>query len=362
MITPKKTSKNRAGCGVTRMLSRRAFTRAGCETHHYYVGGSGKETLAIVNAFGRSLAFWDLLVESLMKRYRVVIWQPRGALAQDGAMECAYSIEEHARDMRAILDAEAIERAHLVGWCSAPKIVLAFHAANRQRVASMMFLSGSFAHHPEFRRFHSNYEDSMAKLCRIVDRRPALAAQVIEMLRDLLAAQVAGADADADGVERKEDNERAHISNIKSLVFEPYRTVSSVVGYARQFLLSSEYDIRHLLPQIDVPTLIVNGDDDHIVTSRMGRAIAARISGAVHVQVHDGSHYLQCDNHQLTAMLATNFFEKGFAFDFDSSLVECTRNAAAELEHAMMQLWREAFEDRAYSLAERPGLPRAAAN
>lgn len=56
--------------------------------------------------------------------------------------------------------------------------------------------------------------------------------------------------------------------------------------------LVGEIDIRHMLPQIDVPTLVLHGRDDQVVPFEEGRILASEIPGARFVPLDSRNHVL----------------------------------------------------------------------
>ena len=56
--------------------------------------------------------------------------------------------------------------------------------------------------------------------------------------------------------------------------------------------LVGEIDIRHMLPQIDVPTLVLHGRDDQVVPFEEGRILASEILGARFVPLESRNHVL----------------------------------------------------------------------
>lgn len=56
--------------------------------------------------------------------------------------------------------------------------------------------------------------------------------------------------------------------------------------------LVGEIDIRHMLPQIDVPTLVLHARDDQVVPFEEGRILAAEIPGARFVPLESRNHVL----------------------------------------------------------------------
>ena len=333
-------------CGS--VLSCRTIHRDGGEPHHYFVAGNGLQTMVIVNAFGQSVAFWELAAGLLADRYRIVVVQPRGTRPATGAMQSAYSIREHVRDLEAVFNAEAIGAAHVVGWHTAFKTVLGFYAANRQRVMSMAFLSASAFDRVGSEPLHSRYEAALSRLCRIVARQPSLAGHVVELLKDLLSVQPAsskdGVPADMDG------DEPDRIVLIKSLALEPFRTPDSVVNYSQQLLEYWAIDAAHILPDIAVPALFIGGDADHITSMKAVKETAAHVPKSAWIKVRGGTHYMQCDRYRLLGSLLAEFADSGWSFDYRHAGLRCGRGDRQTVQSTVNSLLKGSADARAMFL------------
>lgn len=288
-------------------LSGKRLVRQGHEPLQYYIGGAGQHTLAIINAYGQSLAFWDLLVADLVTRYRVVIWQPRGAVAMDGAVHRAYSVDDHVRDMRGIFQTNGIERAHLIGWHTGPKTAASFYARHPGNVASMTFMNACFTHNIERRPPTGRYEQGLFTLCKLVEKRPELADKVIDALRGVLQSQEPSQVLPGREMTGPESD---LISHIKSLVFEPFSTPQSVLRYAAQMLEFWKHDISSILPTVKVPVLFLDGQCDYIADPVAAKSVAAITPGATHARVRGATHYMQCDNHRSISRILACFIER----------------------------------------------------
>jgi pimeloyl-ACP methyl ester carboxylesterase len=302
-------------CIFADALTRRTLERDGLEPLVYFTGGNGSETLAIINAYGQSLAFWRRLVTRLTDRYRIVIWQARGTCSQSGGVASAYPVDEHVRDMRFLFNAEGIECAHLLGWCTGPKTALAFNATYPGTVSSLMLLTGCFVHKEAFMPLHTRYESTMTGLCRMVDQRPHIAPQLSEMFKTVLF-----------GPGKKKDCPAPQIrDDIAALVQAPFQTPESIVHYARQLLTFWDYDISSLLPQVAVPALFIGGEDDDITDPKLSRQLARQAPRAVFAEVLGGSHYIHYDQHALLGDLITDFTRRGYGFTSRHERVQIER-------------------------------------
>src|SRR3546814_15866977 len=73
----------------------------------------------------------------------------------------------------------------------------------------------------------------------------------------------------------------------------PYTTLFRSAENARALLRArGEVDVRDLLAQVRVPTLVLHGSRDQIAPLSQGRALAAGIPGATFVQLETENHVL----------------------------------------------------------------------
>lgn len=116
---------------------------------YYETVGEGCPVVLIGGGGGMDRRQWDHQFETFGKRYRTIRWDPRDT-GKTGAAVGPYSDPE---DLAAVLDAEAIERATVIGVSSGGKIALEFSILHPDRVVAVVggapFVPG-FDHTDEF--------------------------------------------------------------------------------------------------------------------------------------------------------------------------------------------------------------------
>jgi len=100
--------------------------------------GAG-EPLVLVHAGVADARMWEPVIPALAQAHRVVRYDMRGA----GATRSMPGSFSFARDLRALLDALGIERAHVVGASFGGLISLELAATAPQRVASLVLLDAA---------------------------------------------------------------------------------------------------------------------------------------------------------------------------------------------------------------------------
>ncbi len=242
----------------------------------YEVAGTGPAVLCVqgVGVAGRG---WRPQVNALADRFTMISFDNRG-LGRSSTGRGLLSIEAMAADAVAIMDAEGIDRFHLVGHSMGGLIAQHIALSVRPRVKSLALLctfsNGKDATTPSFR---------MAILglrTRVGTRRMRRNG----MLRMILPAEyLRGADRVALAREFQDLFGR-DLAYQPPIVQDQMRAMSLYTATAR-------------LPELSgIPTLVASGAHDPIATPGLGRAIAAGIAGARFVQFDDASHALpiQC--------------------------------------------------------------------
>jgi len=132
---------------------------------HYEETGSGKP-LVFVHEFGGDARAWEPQVRYFSRLYRCVAYNARGYPPSDVPEDWNRYSQERARDdIRAVLDALKIDRAHVVGLSMGAFATLHFGLHYPQRALSITVAAGAYGSHPaHYRQFQ---QDSRANAERI---------------------------------------------------------------------------------------------------------------------------------------------------------------------------------------------------
>ena len=223
--------------------------------------GSG-ETVVLLHGGFSDHRDWRPQIESLSEEFDVVAWDAPGCGASEDMPEDA-SLDDYARCLAGFLDSLAIERPHVVGLSWGAGLALNLY---EHRPVGSFTLAGAYAGWggslppEEVRaRVEAAVRDSELPPQELVDRYlPSMfASQVSQDVRDEIAAVMA--------------ETRPHTMRVMVKAF-------------------AEADLSHVLPTIDVPTLLVWGEHDQDTPLWMGRRMEAAIPDAGLV-VLDGGHY-----------------------------------------------------------------------
>jgi class 3 adenylate cyclase len=167
-------------------------------------------------------------------------------------------------DIRAVMDAVGSERAAVFGWSEGVKLSLLLAATYPDRVWALVACGGSV-----HRR-----ERSQEEILR------SMAEERAERERDPNAAGLA---------EARDGSPNATEAELHALVrmFRYALSPGDEFAYGR---MSLEVDVRHVLPAIAVPTLVLQNSEDNWVPVDRGRELAELVRGSTYVEVPIRGH------------------------------------------------------------------------
>lgn len=251
-------------------MERRLEHRDG--TLAYEVVGDGAAVL-MIQGVGVAGSGWRPQVEALSRAARCVTFDNRG-LGRSQLGAAAVSVEQMADDARAILDAEGISTAHVIGHSLGGPVALALALAAPDRVLSLALLctfAGSRTAAPPSLRLLW-----VGTRTRVGTRR---------MRRHAFLELVSAPRSIVPG-------ERVGWCDRLSTLFGHDIADQPPVA-AAQLRAMKRFDASERLHEISgIPTLVVSARHDPIAPPAAGRALAAGIRGARFLEIEDASHGL----------------------------------------------------------------------
>lgn len=234
----------------------------------YQVVGEGPALVVSDQWFGNVDAQWEFppmrrLLQRLASFARLVLFDKRGTgLSDPVPMRTAPTLEEWMDDLRAVLDAAGIDRAAVLCGVGATYMGVLFAATYPERITSLVVVNGyaRIARTPDYPWGRSQKEigDYVERVQRGWGKSATL---------EFLAPSVA----------EDEETRRTHGR------YE--RAWASPGAYASLTSVREENDVRHVLPAIRVPTLIIHRSDSRFAPRDGGRYLAGKIPGARYVEV-----------------------------------------------------------------------------
>jgi pimeloyl-ACP methyl ester carboxylesterase len=297
------TMRNRRARELPNRLERKTIEKNGLELS-YYAGGTKGTPIIVLNALGQGLEYWYRLLDHLIESHRIIIWEPRGTMAPPPP----FGVPEQVDDLADVVKHEGIESCHLVGWCTGPKIAIEFAVRQPSVVLAMAFLNTSLKCDEGPRELDSAYEHNMESLCRMLVRKPAMAASVMNTLRS---------QTESNETEMLEGNDSEETSvsvlslrniNLKCHVLAPFKTEVTTANYAHQLVDFWKSDVRAKASEIKAPVLLISAEYDQVATPESSMEAAKLFANARHVHVKGATHYCLYDRPELVADLLKTFF------------------------------------------------------
>jgi pimeloyl-ACP methyl ester carboxylesterase len=209
----------------------------------YYEEHGAGFPLVLAYGIGGNTQMWDVNVEALAARYRLILWDPRGhARSESPADPAKYSFMRWAFDLRDLLDHLRIRRAYVGGLSLGGGIATRFTLFYPKRAAALVVTNSS----------------SAAGL-------PLSPDNLVVRAQSIKITLEQGMDAMAEFAMRANPNVAGRLAlhpEAKEEFYAEYRALSPI-GYANSLRALLAMDlITDRLRQIRTPTLLVAGDQD----------------------------------------------------------------------------------------------------
>ena len=270
----------------------------------YNVVGTGMPVL-LLNGLGGSREIWAELVEHLQDRYRFITFDYSGLRNGMKGPAQAHTISLHARDAQAILQRESVSRCAVVGWSMGVPVAMELFAQAPSLVASLVLLCGGARASWGKSTLQSLPAVWLWRVLRLLRRRPRASHQ---LLRLGLQSPEAFTWARRLGLMGEQMSPDAFARMAAALLeYDLTSYVATLDGL-------TEYDASHVLPLVDVPTLVIGGGHDPF-TSRAGlEELAQGVAGAEYLFLPEGTHYLLLDQAEWVNLRLEKFWnERGYA-------------------------------------------------
>lgn len=304
------------------------YARSGEVNVAYTVFGDGPVDLVFVPAFASHLEVSAeqpasaRFLERLASFSRVIALEKRGTGLSD-PVDHTPTLEEWVDDVRAVMDAVGSERAAVVGISEGGTTAVLFAATYPERTTHLILIA------------------TYAKFAWAPDYPFGVEKEAFERLTGAVAARWGdGVMADQWAPSRAGDPDfRAWWAR--------YQRLSASPGMMRRLLEAyPDIDVRHVLPTIQAPTLVLHRRDDTLVDVGNGRYLAEHIPGARLVELEGRDHlyfigdtesFLDEIQEFLTGVRQASEPDRVLATVMFTDIVESTR-AASEMGD---RRWRE---------------------
>ena len=251
-----------------------AFARNGdVEIYYETFGESNDPTLVLVNGLGsQSINFHDEWCELFVaERYRVIRFDNRDVGLSSKLDGVDYTLRDMADDLMAVLDAEGVQRAHVMGLSMGGMIVQRFAIDHPDRVISLTSVMS--------RTGEPGFGESAPEAFGVLTSPPATSRE--EYIDNHVAA-IGVYGSRPDWIDDEETRARAAAAYDRS--FYPSGVGRQMAAIARDGSRDGE------LRALRVPTLVLHGDRDTLIDPSGGRHTAELIPNAIYVEIEGMGH------------------------------------------------------------------------
>jgi len=248
------------------------YAKSGNLSIAYQIFGEGALNLIYIPGWASNVEnMWTMpeqaeFLRKLAAFARVVVLDRRGTGLSDPVLDPP-TLEERMDDVRAVMDAAGLQTSVIWGISEGGPMAMLFAASYPERTSALL-LYGTFARFSRNDDYPFGYPE-------------ALNARWLENVKTnwgngQLSKQFAP-DAANDLVHMKA------LARMERMSMSPGTAL-------KLFTLTTELDVRHVLPAIRVPTLILHRVDDLPVRVQNARYLAERIAGAKYIELPGDAH------------------------------------------------------------------------
>jgi pimeloyl-ACP methyl ester carboxylesterase len=240
----------------------------------YAVAGKGPPIVKVANylshlEFDWESPVWRHVLEGLAEHRQLIRYDVRGTGLSDREVS-DISFEHFVTDLGAVVDALGLKRFPLFGLSQGGAVGIAYAIRNPQRVSHLILL-GAFA--------------------RGMAHRPT---QGPELVKTQCAVIRQGWGSDDPSYRQLFSLQFLPGGTPEQLQwFSELERVSATAEVAEKIMLvNANVDVRTLLPQVKIPTLILHSRGDRRIPLDIGRELAANIAGSRFVTLESNNHLI----------------------------------------------------------------------
>lgn len=245
-----------------------------------------------MHGLGGDRSVWNGILPSLAPEFRLIAADLRGHGATEAPAGSTFTFPEMEDDLLRLLDAEGIQRCHLVGLSAGAFLGLRFALDRPDRVAGLVTIGGAAHCDNHTRAIGDRWAETLQK-----EGRDAL---VLRLLKDLYYP---------DWVE-------AHLDDIERI--RKALSKEGVSGTARWGAAVRTFDERSRFGRLSVPLLVIHGYDDQVVDVAHARLLRQAVLGTELKLLAQTGHLVPIERPQETVEAIRTFLRK----------VEATRPAS----------------------------------
>ena len=237
--------------------------------------------VVLVHGFPLSGAIWSQQEAGLRTHYRVIVPDLRGH-GNSPAPPGIYEMDRLARDVLALLDTLKIEKAVVIGHSMGGYVTLAAYKLAPERFLALGMIASQAG---------ADTEEGRLGRKKLADKVAAEGSKVMveAMLAKLFAA--------------KSPPQEAIVEQVRGIILNT--PSAGIIGSLQG--MAARPDSSPLLATLNVPVLILTGDQDQIIPAEKAEAMASAIKTAKATVVANAGHLPMLERAEATTIAIRNF-------------------------------------------------------
>lgn len=250
----------------------------------YRVIGEGEPAIVVCPGVFTTYMFFHYMKDYFSPRHKMIFWDYRGHPDSDVPEDlCSFTIENCARDLKAVMDDAGVEKAVLIGFSMGVMAVLEFYRRWPGRVLGIVPINGPYGH------VFSQKEPVEKAITAVLDFMSSHT-WLVEWFRPVIVLPI-----NMPIAKRVELNPTMLADKEMTLYFEYVTKMDWHLGFKALAAMSS-YDGEEILDTIKVPTLLICGTKDSWTPKRIADEMHRRIKGSEYTKIPGGSHATPAEN------------------------------------------------------------------
>lgn len=266
---------------------------------YFQVQGEGDPAVVMCDGIGCDGFAWKYLLPQMKQNHRVVRWHYRGH-GRSGVPDDRSRIgfQHTADDLGLVLDAAGVDKALVFGHSMGVQVTLEFHRRHPERCVGLLLMCGSYGF-----PLDTVHDDTLLRqvfpfVRTLVELLPGPMRKLHQLaMKTELALELAL---------RLELNRELLQRNDLVPYFDHLARMDPVV-FVRTLESLAEHTAWDHLPRINVPTLIIGGEQDRFTPLWLSRRMAESIRGSEFMIVPRGSHTAPLEQPELVAQRIERF-------------------------------------------------------
>jgi pimeloyl-ACP methyl ester carboxylesterase len=281
-----------AGEAAVEEILRAQYIERSAAGTRYYARRTGKRPLLVVNATGTPVDTWRRMLADRELDFRILLPENQSGGLFGGGLEWIEDIQAGADKLASVLEKEGGGAVDVVAWCNGARVAIDLAIRRPDLIASLVLLTPMLKGVRGVAPDPSPFERDLEPILEAVGRRAELA----PFLAKTIAAQ-----ALAPEWRRLEHDPAARAAALFALpprdqalrLLEPLTSPGSLVTLAKRNVADETYAMDEALGQLSLPTLVILGANDRIVSNAVTLAAVRAWARSVFVATVSGAgHYI----------------------------------------------------------------------